>query len=549
MKKLTFTLLIATLFGVASVFAQDCDYSGTTGTLEWCLKDGTLTISGEGDMPDYVYDVPWFDYRESIHAVAMESGVTSIGNRGFNACISLTSITIPNSVTTIGEAAFASCTSLASIAIPNSVETIGDYVFGDCIALTSITIPNSITSIGERSFYNCTSLISIDVSSENNIYASESGVLFDKNKSNLICYPEGKTGTTYVIPNSVTTIGYWAFCNCTNLISITIPNSVISIKAAAFYNCTSLASIIIPKNITNIEQMTFSSCTSLTSITIPNSVNSIGIGAFSGCTSLSLFEVESENTTYASEDGVLFDKSKTTLICCPGGKTGLYVIPNSVTYIGINAFTSCTSLTSIIIPNSVINIESSAFQDCSNLTSIIIPNSVTTIGNYAFAWCENLTSITNLNPVPIDIENLGVFIGINQSACTLEVPIASVSAYQNAEVWKEFNIVGIEVGIVETDNYPSLQVYPNPTTGQLRITNCELQIMGIEIFDVMGKKVQSSKFKVSSSNSEPETLNFKSKTLNLKPETEINISPLPSGIYFVRIQTEAGMVTRKVVKN
>jgi len=126
----------------------------------------------------------------------------------------------------------------------------------------------------------------------------------------------------------------------------------------------------------------------------------------------------------------------------------------------------------------------------------------------------------------------------------LEVPIGSVAAYKNANTWKEFNIVGIEVGIVETQGIASLQLYPNPTNGEFRVSSSEFKIENIEIFDVMGRKVQGFEFRVPSS----ETLNLKPETRNPKPETTINVSHLPTGIYFIRIQTENDVITQKIVK-
>ena len=330
--------------------------------------------------------------------------VTSIGNGAFWGCTGLTSITIPNSVTSIGGEAFRGCTGLTSITIPNSVTSIGDYAFYKCTGLTSITIPNSVTSIGDLAFEDCTGLTSINVASDNNYYSSNNGVLFNKKKTALIRYPEGKSQTSYTIPNSVTRIGYGAFRGCTGLTSITIPNSVTSIASWAFDGCTGLTSInvasgnnyysdnngvlfnkkktelirypegksqtsyTIPDSVTSIGNWAFDGCTGLTSITIPNSVTSIGAHAFDGCTGLTSI-----------------------------------TIPNSVTSIGYMAFYSCTGLTSIAIPNSVTSIGNWAFFECTGLTSITIPNSVTSIGDGAFNSCTGLTSIT----IPDSVTSIG----------------------------------------------------------------------------------------------------------------------------------------------
>jgi uncharacterized repeat protein (TIGR02543 family) len=186
-----------------------------------------------------------------------------------------------------------------------------------------------------------------------------------------------------------------AFEECHTLTGITIPNSVTSIGFCAFNNCTSLTSVTIPDSVTSIGNSAFGGCTSLTSVTIPDSVTSIENSAFGGCTSLTAINVGSSNTEYSSDNGVLYNKGKTTLLAYPAGKKDVsYTIPNSVTIIGGSAFMDCTGLTIVTIPNSVTSIENYAFIRCTSLTSITIPDSVTSIGVGAFQSCESLTSVT-----------------------------------------------------------------------------------------------------------------------------------------------------------
>jgi hypothetical protein len=162
----------------------------------------------------------------------------------------------------------------------NGLTSIPDFAFAGCTSLTSITIPNSVTEIEDSAFFNCTSLTAINVSTGNTTYSSNDGVLYNKNKTELIKYPEGKTTSSFSIPNGVTRIGDEAFNDCTSLTSVNIPNSVTEIGDWAFSNCTSLSNVTIGNGVTEIGNRAFIECRSLTSITIPNSVNTIREGAF-----------------------------------------------------------------------------------------------------------------------------------------------------------------------------------------------------------------------------------------------------------------------------
>ena len=205
MKKIL-PLLILFLFSFSAIHAED---------FEWTLsEDGTLTISGTGDMPDYGDNDPlWYNYREKIKKVIIKDGVTSIVDWAFYNCSSLTSVKIPSSVTSIGVSAFSGCSRLISITIPNSVKSIGDAAFAGCSRLHYITIPNSVTSIGTEAFEMCSSLTSI------------------------------------TIPNSVTSIGKNAFYNCKALTSITFKRSTPpAFENNVFYNVNKSIPVYVPAN-------------------------------------------------------------------------------------------------------------------------------------------------------------------------------------------------------------------------------------------------------------------------------------------------------------
>ena len=354
--------------------SADDNKSKVTATL---YSNGSFVISGTGDMKSFSETCEYADYRKDIKIIEIKNGVTSIGSKAFESCTSLTSIEIPDSVSSIGNFAFEQCTSLTSIIIPDSVTSIGYVAFNSCTSLTSIEIPDSVTSIQWSVFNYCKSLTEIKVAEDNKNYSSEEGVLFNKDKTEIIKYPEGKTENSYTIPTSVTSIESDAFSRCKSLKSIEIPTSVTRIGRSAFEDCTSLASVTIGNSVTSIEDMAFNYCKSLTEI-----------------------KVAEDNKNYSSEEGVLFNKDKTEIIKYPEGKTdNSYTIPNSVTSIEKYAFYYCTSLTSIEIPDSVTSIESCAFCDCTSLASVTIGNSVTSIKYRAFYYCTSLASITIGNSV------------------------------------------------------------------------------------------------------------------------------------------------------
>ena len=391
---ITIALMVAQ-FGmlISSVKAEIITGStGSEGDVSWSFdtETGTVTFSGSGA----IYS-SWDDriQEKNVVSIIINAGITSMDSSAFENCYNLTSITvdienenyssengilfnkdktkiiryspgksdssytIPNSVTTIDFGAFECCNNLTSITIPNSVTYIYRDAFRYCNNLTSVTIPNSVTSIGDWAFDGCNNLTNITVDIENENYSSENGILFNKDKTELICFLSAKSDSSYTIPNSVTSIGSYAFSGCNNLTSITIPNSVTSIDYDAFYRCTNLTSIT----------------------------------------------VDIENKSYSSENGILFNKDKTEIIrYSPGKNDSSYTIPNSVTNIGSYAFSDCYNLTSVTIPNSVTSIGGYAFSGCDNLTSITIPNSVTSIGIYAFRNCDNLTIYCKSNSTALE---------------------------------------------------------------------------------------------------------------------------------------------------
>ena len=333
-----------------------------------------------------------------LTSITIPSSITSIGQEALSGCSGLTSIEIPNSVTSIGSGAFLDCSGLTSIEIPNSVTSIGSGAFLDCSGLTSVTIPNSVTSIEYGTFRACSSLTSIEISKSLTSIGSRAFEGCNIHTINFIgsiedwcnkTWSPGSVSGSYqlqfngvlqediIIPNSVTSIGAWAFDGCSGLTSVTIGNSVDSIGENAFRDCTGLTSITIGNSVTSIGNDAFYNCSNLTSI-IWNAKNGPS------------FNFGNQVTSFIFGDDVEVIPAS----ICSGMKNLTSVtIGNSVDSIGENAFQGCSGLTSMTIGNSVTSIGDWAFYNCTGLTSVTIGNSVTSIGNNAFWGCSSLTSI------------------------------------------------------------------------------------------------------------------------------------------------------------
>jgi uncharacterized protein YjdB len=463
-----------------NVSEDNLKFSSINGVL--FNKDKTKLITYPPARKDTIYNIPngvteisscAFSYMSNLTSLVIPETVKKIGGRAFQRCSDLVSIEIPGSVKEIGNYCFTSCKKLNEVKLNEGLTTIGAGAFWGCDSLTNITIPDSVTEIGDGAFlcdnissltfpdgipssdissifskwtstsignfdvYDITirsssSLIEIKVSDNSENYSSVDGVLFNKDKSEILCYPSGKTNSSYNIPNSVKKIGKKAFINCKNLTSITIPDSVVDMDELSFYGCSSLTSIDLPKNLTSIGRGAFYNCEKLTNVKLSDNVTSIGKEAFYNCVNLT--NINLPNKLVSIEDYAFRGCEKLNNI----------LIPSSVTSIGEWSFASCLSLEDIFIPKNVNEIRDGAFYNCKNLkeinvddsnknyssvdgvlfnkdkTQLIqypikkegvcynIPEGVTSIKVVAFTQCNNLTTITIPNSVT-SIENCAFY--------------------------------------------------------------------------------------------------------------------------------------------
>ena len=419
------------------------------------LTGNKLVIEGMGAMKNYPRHKIW---KDSVTSVYIKKGVTNIGHHAFYDCRKLKTITIPDGVTVIGESAFKNCKNLATVIIPNSVTVIkrnaferctslkavsipdntleieeyafyecfslenvllgkglnqiGDCAFRACHNLSSITIPKSTNTIGKIAFRECYNLQNFEVEKGNIKYSSVDGVLFNKKQDTLVAYPNGKEGK-YKIPKSTLVIGNSAFAS-SKINTVHIPKTIKTIEGDAFRYCHNLSKLKVPNSVKEIGVLSFANCDSLERIKLGSGITDIGMYILSQNKSLLKIKIANKNLKFGSKKGILYNKSRDTLVMYPRGKKG-----------------------SFMIPENVVCIKKGAFENCQGLTEIVIPENVTTIEDIAFQYDRNLKSITNRSTTPQKISS-EVFSYVSLKNISLLVPSDVVDKYRNTGVWKEF---------------------------------------------------------------------------------------------------------------
>lgn len=524
MKKRLFYILM--MLAIVFVISGKQTQAETYGNYEYeILEDGTVEITGyygnDSDLSipqtinnrsvtqigDHAFDhADSDDELINLLSVTIPNGVTSVGEDAFWGCRNLVSVNLPDSVSEIGSAAFQCCFNLKNINIPSSLTVLNNSVFAQCTSLDNIVIPEGVTCLIKSPFYGCTNLTSvyipksvtkfgasysyidgsindesaaiftgckslreINVAVDNPNFCSEDGILFDKQKTLLIEYPEGKTSTSYTVPKDIRdTIS--GFNNCEYLSELNVEDGSVYFSSVdgILYNydktfmicCPRAKSGVINSIPDSVTMLDISNCEKITGISVSQNItyitNSFDAGMFPGCSSLREINVDENNTVYSSIDGLIYNKNKSILYCCPEGRSGVIdSIPETTTTIDGNAFAKCKRLTEINIPQNIERINQSegyyfdgcdnleiinvdednlnysshdgilynkeqtsiifcpygktgdvnslpttvtkinenAFNKCVKITSITIPDGITEIGRYAFANCKKLASV------------------------------------------------------------------------------------------------------------------------------------------------------------
>ena len=443
--------------------------------VSWVLPlDGTLTISGTGEMADYDIDnAPWYSFRSQVKSVVIEDGVTRIGISAFKNCDALTDVTIPNGVSSIGEYAFSDCSSLTSVTIPNSVTSIGSSAFDGCGALKDVyyggygmdwlevyghdQIPDSATVHYKEDLYgrgSCGENVEWVMTLDGTLTISGTGAMADYEWNGTPWASARSEIKSVVIGDGVTRIGDYAFQHCRALTGAAIPASVTAIGDSAFYYCTSLASVTIPGGVTTIGDRAFAYCKTLTGVTIPDGVTGIDSYAFAWCSALTSAAIPgsvSDIGAYAFyECGALTDVyyggyGMDWLAACDGS----IVVPGGTTVhfkddlygsgsCGISTqwvmdsdgtlTISGTGRISNYDPRHETSLAPAPWYAVRDyVQSVVIEDGITGIGNYAFYGCEELTSVT----IPDGVTDIGDAAFGDCTSLTGVVIPAGVTAIRN----------------------------------------------------------------------------------------------------------------------
>ena len=288
-------------------------------------------------------------------------------------------------VTSIGDHVFEPCKKTQKAVLPEGIESLSNYAFSACSALQSVNIPASLLSIGAETF-NHTALETVEISPDHPVFAIENNALVNKQEKTLVRVLDRRNKGAYAIEPGIRAIGRGALESCA-FSSVTIPDSVESIGMFAFENCVNLTDITIPDGVKSIEPQAFISCVSLQSVVIPDSVTEIEPAVFAGCDILTSVQVSPGHPDFEWRDLLLVGKKDRSIISASGAIEGIYTVPGDIEIIGHLAFMECFKMTGIIVPEGVTEIRKYVFSTCDALQEITLPASVTTLYPETFLFC------------------------------------------------------------------------------------------------------------------------------------------------------------------
>ncbi len=352
-------------------------------------------------------------YGKNITKLSLPSSVSSIGENAFANCAQLSDITLPDSIRSIGTDAFngtayynnpanwedsvlyidhhlisAKADIAGAVNVKQGTLCIAEYAFRSCLSLTGISIPESVLAIAYNSIYGCTEIEHITVDSNNSKYCGAGDCLIEIHTKILII---GCKNSVIPTDGSVETIYDWAFAEICGLTAMTIPDTVTSIGIYAYAGCKMLSEVEFGNGLISIGAYAFYGCTSLKNLALPSKVNEIGIRAFYGCAALESISVASGNTTFGGSGNCLIETATKTLVL--GCNNSVIPADGSVEVIGESSFVNCDLITEITIPDSVKIVCEDVFNGCLALREVKIGNGVTYIGKYAFSGCKVLNSV------------------------------------------------------------------------------------------------------------------------------------------------------------
>lgn len=396
---------------LTSGFCGDTSEGSDGKNISWTLdENGVLTVTGTGKMAKEA-----FKYDQRIKEAVIGDSITNISEYCFNDCRNLTKVTMGDDVESIDSYCFCECNKLVDIYLSKSLKFIGKDAFYRCYQLSNFMFPDSVSYIGERAFGSCYSITTLSLPK-----------LLNSISDNTFSFCSRLQ--TINFSESLESVGFCAFHECSALTTINFNESLKSIAQDAFWSCKSLTKIVLPESLNNLSSSIFRECTNLESVYIGKSLNKIYSNIFNGCSKLSSIEVSNDNQSYASYNGILYNKSKTHLVCVPNAISGEVIIPSTVEELSYSSVHNCPNITKISVEEGNENyksidgivyssdgknlvvcprgksgyveivdgtekIQNSAFRNCSLITSIDFKNSLTYIDSAAFEYCRKLSEI------------------------------------------------------------------------------------------------------------------------------------------------------------